>query len=108
MYRSDIAEDLKNKIDGEMNNLINNSNLISLEQRVTNIKSKEELETVKAQLISYNERVNTNSRIMENPKVFVKTLKNAGFTDAITLTLIVVFAMGIAVGIGYMLFRFGA
>lgn len=108
MYKSDIAEDLKNKIDDEMKKLINNTNLISLEQRVTNIKIKEELETVKAQLISYNERVNTNRRIMEKPKVYVRKLKNAGFIDAVTLALIVVFVMGIAVGIGYMLFRFGA
>lgn len=107
MYTSDIAEDLKNKIDTEMKNLINNTNLISLEQRVTNIKSKEELETVKAQLISYNERVNTNSRTMGKQKVLVK-MKEAGFIDAVTLALIVVFVMGIAVGIGYMLFRFGA
>lgn len=107
MYKSDIAEDLKNKIDDEMKKLINNTNLISLEQRVTNIKSKEELETVKAQLISYNERVNTNSRTMGKQKVLVK-MKEAGFIDAVTLALIVVFVMGIAVGIGYMLFRFGA
>lgn len=107
MYRSDVAEDLKNKIDTEMKNLINNTKLISLEQRVTNIKSKEELETVKAQLISYNERVNTNSRTMEKQKVLVK-MKESGFVDALTISLIVVFVMGIAVGIGYMLFRFGA
>ena len=107
MYRSDVAEDLKNKIDTEMKNLINNTKLVSLEQRVTNIKSKEELETVKAQLISYNERVNTNSRTMEKQKVLVK-MKEAGFVDALTISLIVVFVMGIAVGIGYMLFRFGA
>lgn len=107
MYRSDVAEDLKNKIDTEMKNLINNTKLISLEQRVTNIKSKEELETVKAQLISYNERVNTNSRTMEKQKVLVK-MKEAGFVDALTISLIVVFVMGIVVGIGYMLFRFGA
>lgn len=107
MYKSDIAEDLKNKIDDEMKKLINNTNLISLEQRVTNIKSKEELEIVKAQLISYNERVNTNSRTMGKQKVLVK-MKEAGFIDAVTLALIVVFVMGIAVGIGYMLFRFGA
>ena len=107
MYRSDVAEDLKNKIDTEMKNLINNTKLISLEQRVRNIKSKEELETVKAQLISYNERVNTNSRTMEKQKVLVK-MKEAGFVDALTISLIVVFVMGIAVGIGYMLFRFGA
>lgn len=107
MYRSDVAEDLKNKIDTEMKNLINNTNLISLEQRVTNIKSKEELETVKAQLISYNVRVNTNSRTMGKQKVLVK-MKEAGFVDALTISLIVVFVMGIAVGIGYMLFRFGA
>ena len=107
MYRSDVAEDLKNKIDTEMKNLINNTKLISLEQRVTNIKSKEELETVKAQLISYNERVNTNSRTMEKQKVLVK-MKEAGFVDALTISLIVVFVMGIAVGVGYMLFRFGA
>lgn len=107
MYRSDVAEDLKNKIDTEMKNLINNTKLISLEQRVTNIKSKEELETVKAQLISYNERVNTNSRTMKKQKVLVK-MKEAGFVDALTISLIVVFVMGIAVGIGYMLFRFGA
>ena len=107
MYRSDVAEDLKNKIDTEMKNLINNTKLISLEQRVTNIKSKEELETVKAQLISYNERVNTNSRTIEKQKVLVK-MKEAGFVDALTISLIVVFVMGIAVGIGYMLFRFGA
>ena len=106
MYRSDVAEDLKNKIDAEMKNLINNTNLISLEQRVTNIKSKEELETVKAQLISYNERVNTNSRTMGKQKVLVK-MKEAGFIDVISLALIVVFVMGIAVGIGYMLFHFG-
>lgn len=106
MYRSDAAEDLKNKIDTEMKNLINNTNLISLEQRVTNIKSKEELETVKAQLISYNERVNTNSRTIGKQKVLVK-MKEAGFVDALTISLIVVFVMGIAVGIGYMLFRFG-
>lgn len=107
MYRSNVAEDLKNKIDTEMKNLINNTKLISLEQRVTNIKSKEELETVKAQLISYNERVNTNSRTMEKQKVLVK-MKEAGFVDALTISLIVVFVMGIVVGIGYMLFRFGA
>lgn len=107
MYKSDIAEDLKNKIDDEMKKLINNTNLISLEQRVTNIKSKEELEIVKAQLISYNERVNTNSRTMGKQKVLVK-MKEAGFIDAVTFALIVVFVMGIAVGIGYMLFRFGA
>ena len=71
MYKSDIAEDLKTKIDNEMSNLVNNTNLISLEQRVTNIKSKEELETVKAQLLSYNERVNSNNRVMEKPKVLV-------------------------------------
>lgn len=106
MYRSDVAEDLKNKIDAEMKNLINNTNLISLEQRVTNIKSKEELETVKAQLISYNERVNTNSRTMGKQKVLVK-MKEAGFIDVISLALIVVFVMGIAVGISYMLFHFG-
>lgn len=106
MYRSDVAEDLKNKIDTEMKNLINNTNLISLEQRVTNIKSKEELETVKAQLISYNERVNTNSRTMGKQKVLVK-MKEAGFIDVISLALVVVFVMGIVVGIGYMLFHFG-
>lgn len=106
MYRSDVAEDLKNKIDTEMKNLINNTNLISLEQRVTNIKSKEELETVKAQLISYNERVNTNSRTMGKQKVLVK-MKEAGFIDVISLALVVVLVMGIVVGIGYMLFHFG-
>ena len=35
-------------------------------------------------------------------------MKEAGFVDALTISLIVVFVMGIAVGIGYMLFRFGA
>lgn len=107
MYKSDIAEDLKTKIDNEMSNLVSNTNLISLEERVTNIKSKEELETVKAQLISYSERVNSNNRVMEKPKVLVKKLQQAGFIDVITISLIVVFIMGIAVGIGYMLYRFG-
>jgi len=107
MYKSDIATDLKTKIDNEMSNLVSNTNLISLEERVTNIKSKEELETVKAQLISYSERVNSNNRVMEKPKVLVKKLQQAGFIDVITISLIVVFVMGIAVGIGYMLYRFG-
>lgn len=107
MYKSDIAENLKVKIDNEMSSLINNTNLISLEERVTNIKSKEKLETVKAQLLSYNERVNSNNRVMEKPKVLVRKLQNAGFINVITISLIVVFVMGIAVGIGYMLYRFG-
>ena len=107
MYKSDIAENLKVKIDNEMSSLVNNTNLISLEERVTNIKSKEKLETVKAQLLSYNERVNSNNRVMEKPKVLVRKLQNAGFINVITISLIVVFVMGIAVGIGYMLYRFG-
>ena len=46
MYKSDIAEDLKTKIDNEMSNLVNNTNLISLEQRVTNIKNYDDYKEV--------------------------------------------------------------
>lgn len=106
MYKSDIAEDLKIKIDTEMNNLIKNTKLIPLEEKLTNVKSKEELENVKAQLISYSEYVNSNQRSLEKPKVLVK-MKEAGFIDVITISLIVVFVLGIVVGIGYMLYRFG-
>lgn len=106
MYKSDIAEDLKVKIDIEMNNLVKNTNLISLEEKLTLVKSKEELESVKAQLISYSEYVNSNQRTLEKPKVLRK-MKEAGFIDIIIISLIVVFVMGIAVGIGYMIYRFG-
>lgn len=106
MYKSDIAENLKLKIDTEMNNLVKNTNLIPLEEKLTNVKSKEELESVKAQLISYSEYVNSNQRTLEKPKVLRK-MKEAGFVDVITISLIVVFVMGVAVGIGYMIYRFG-
>lgn len=106
MYKSDIAENLKFKIDTEMNNLVKNTNLIPLEEKLTNVKSKEELESVKAQLISYSEYVNSNQRTLEKPKVLRK-IKEAGFVDVITISLIVVFVMGVAVGIGYMIYRFG-
>lgn len=106
MYKSDIAEDLKIKIDTEMDNLIKNTKLIPLEEKLTNAKSKEELENVKAQLISYSEYVNSNQRSLEKPKVLVK-MKEAGFIDVITISLIVVFVLGIVVGIGYMLYHFG-
>ena len=106
MYKSDIAENLKIEIDTEMNNLVKNTNLIPLEEKLTNVKSKEELESVKAQLISYSEYVNSNQRALEKPKVLRK-IKEAGFVDVITISLIVVFVMGVAVGIGYMIYCFG-
>jgi len=108
MYESDIAMKLKVKIDNEMSNLINNTDLISLEQRIKEVKSKAELETVKEQLLSYNNYINSNRRTVEKPKVLVRVRKKeVGFVDLITISLIVVFTIGVAVGIGYMLFRFG-
>lgn len=85
MYRSDIADNLKIKIDSEMNNLVSNTNLITIDQHITNINSKEEL---------------------EKQKILVK-IKEGGYVNILVLSLIVIFVLGIAVGIGYMLFYFG-
>lgn len=106
MYRSDIADNLKMKIDSEMNNLVNNTKLITLDQHITNINSKEELENMKSELLSYNEYVLSQQQTMEKQKVLVK-VKEAGYVNTLVLSLIVIFVLGIAVGIGYMLFQFG-
>lgn len=107
MYKSDIAENLKIKIDNEMSNLVNNTNLISLTEKVSNIKSKEELKAMKAQLISYNDYVTTKKQTLEKPKVLVKKLKNAGFVNNVFISLLIIFIMMIAFGIGYLFHRFG-
>lgn len=106
MYRSDIANNLKTQIDNEMNNLVSNTKLITLDQHITNITSKEELENMKSELLSYNEYVLSQQQTMEKPKVLVK-MKEAGYVNTLVLSLIVIFVLGIAVGIGYMLFHFG-
>lgn len=106
MYRSDIADNLKIKIDNEMNNLVNNTKLITLDQHITNINSKEELENMKSELLSYNEYVMSQQKSLEKQKVLVK-VKEAGYVNTLVLLLIVIFVLGIAVGIGYMLFQFG-
>lgn len=107
MYRSDIADNLKTKIDKEMNNLVSNTKLITLDQYITSIDSKEELENMKSELLSYNEYVLSQQQTMEKQKVLVK-VKEAGYVNTLVLSLIVIFVLGIAVGIGYMLFQFGA
>lgn len=106
MYRSDIADNLKMKIDSEMNKLINNTNLITIDQHITNANSKEELENMKSELLAYNEYVMLQQQSLEKQKVLVK-VKNAGYVNTLVLSLIVIFVLGMAVGIGYMLFRFG-
>lgn len=106
MYRSDIADNLKTKIDKEMNNLVSNTKLITLDQYITSIDSKEELENMKSELLSYNEYVLSQQQTMEKQKVLVK-VKEAGYVNTLVLSLIVIFVLGIAVGIGYMLFQFG-
>lgn len=107
MYRSDIADNLKTKIDNEMNNLVNNTKLITLDQHITNINSKEELENMKSELLSYNEYVMSQQQSLEKQKVLVK-VKESGYVNTLVLSLIVIFVLGIAVGISYMLFQFGA
>lgn len=106
MYHSDIANNLKTQIDNEMNNLVSNTKLITLDHHITNITSKEELENMKSELLSYNEYVLSQQQTMEKPKVLVK-MKEAGYVNTMVLSLIVIFVLGIAVGIGYMLFHFG-
>lgn len=106
MYQSEIAYDLKSKIDNEMNNLVQNTNMITLNQHISNAKSKEDLERMKAEIISYQEYVQEQQQTLKNQKRLVLT-KDAGFVNTLVLSLIVIFVMGIAVGIGYMLFRFG-
>lgn len=106
MYRSDIADNLKIKIDNEMNNLVNNTKLITLDQHITNINSKEELEKMKSELLSYTEYVMSQQQTLEKQKVLVK-IKEGGYVNTLVLSLIVIFVLGIAVGIGYMLFQFG-
>lgn len=104
MYHSDIADNLKIQIDNEMNNLVNNTKLITLDQYITNVNSKEELENMKLELLPYDEYGRQKS--LEKQKILVK-VKEAGYVNALVLLLIVIFVLGIAVGIGYMLFKFG-
>lgn len=106
MYRSDIADNLKVKIDSEMNNLIGNTNLTTIDQHITNANSKEELENMKSELLAYNEYIMSQKQTLEKPKVLVK-IKESGYVNTLVLSLIVIFVLGIAVGIGYMLFQFG-
>lgn len=106
MYNSDIANNLKNKIDNEMSNLVSNTNLLTIDQHITSITNKQELENMKAELLSYNEHIKNHQQTLEKPKVLVK-MKEAGYVNSLVLSLIVIFVLGIAVGIGYMLFQFG-
>ncbi len=106
MYHSDIADNLKTKIDNEMNNLISNTNLITIDQHITNVNSKEELENMKSELLSYNEYVISQQQTLEKPKVLVK-MKEAGYVNTLVLSLIIIFVLGIVIGIGCMLFQFG-
>jgi hypothetical protein len=83
MYKSEIASTLKSKIDNEMNSLVQNTKMITLSS-ISNANSKEDLERIKTEIISQQE-----------------------YVDSLILSLVVMFIMKIAVGIKYMLFRFG-
>lgn len=72
----DIADNLKTKIDKEMNNLVSNTKLITIDQYITSIDSKE-LENMKSELLSYNKYVLSQQQTMEKQKVLVK-VKEAG------------------------------
>src|SRR5574344_158117 len=106
VYYSEIASNLKDKIDKEISSLINDSKMVPLEQHIFNLKSKEELEKMKLELLLNNEKKSEKSKEKQKQKILVLKREN-GFISTITLSLIVVFVLGIAIGIGYMLYRFG-
>lgn len=105
MYRSDIAENLKIKIDNEMKKLVNNTNLLTMKEHITSVKNKEELKSIKSKLL-YEEYNLSQPQVLEKAKGSVR-MREAGYANAFVLSLIVIFVLGIAIGIGYMLFRLG-
>lgn len=80
--------------------------MVSLNQHISNSKSKEELEQMKSELLLNYENNLENKQELQNQKRLVLT-RQSGFINTLTLSLVTIFVLGIAVGVGYMLYRFG-
>ncbi len=107
MYQSEIANNLKGKIDNEISALINNSKMVSLNQHISSSKSKEELGQIKSEILLNYENNLEKEQELQKQKRLVLT-KEGGFINTIILSLVVIFILGIAVGAGYMFYHFGA
>lgn len=106
MYHSNIADNLKTQINNEMANLVNNTKLIMLTQYIASITSKEELESIKSELLLYNGYDISQQQILEKPKILVK-MKEAGYVNTLILLLMVIFVLVMIISMSYILFKFG-
>lgn len=108
MYQSQIASDLKSKIDEEMSNFKTNNSLMTLDKQIINARSKDDLVSIKNQLANIQEMELLKQQDLIQTKQKTKILvKKAGFVDILGLCMLVGFVVGIGIGIGYILYNFG-
>lgn len=108
MYQSQIASDLKSKIDEEMSNFKTNNSLMTLDEQIINARSKDDLVSIKNQLANIQEMELLKQQDLIQTKQKTKILvKKAGFVDILGLCMLVGFVVGIGIGIGYILYNFG-
>ena len=108
MYQSQIAVDLKNKIDEEMKNFKTQNSLMTLDEQILNAKNKDELISIKNHLANIQEMELVQQQGLSQTKQKTKILlKKAGFVDVLGLCMLVGFVVGIGIGIGYILYNFG-
>jgi len=108
MYQSQIASDLKSKIDEEMSNFKMNNSLMTLDEQIINARSKDDLVSIKNQLANIQEMELLKQQDLIQTKQKTKILvKKAGFVDVLGLCMLVGFVVGIGIGIGYILYNFG-
>ncbi|MBE6153540.1 MAG: hypothetical protein E7166_04880 [Firmicutes bacterium] len=108
MYQSQIAVNLKKKIDEEMQNFKTQNSLMTLDEQILNAKNKDELISIKNHLADIQEMELMQQQGLSQTKQKTKILlKKAGFVDVLGLCMLVGFIVGIGIGIGYILYRFG-
>lgn len=108
MYQSQIAVNLKKKIDEEMQNFKTQNSLMTLDEQILNAKNKDELISIKNHLANIQEMELMQQQGLSQTKQKTKILlKKAGFVDVLGLCMLVGFIVGIGIGIGYILYRFG-
>lgn len=110
MYQSQIASNLKNKIDQEMNEFRTKSNLMTLEEQISNAKNKADLISIKQQIDTLQkiQMEKNQQKEKEFQKVLRKpNLKEAGFVNVFSIAMVTGFICGLGICIGYLLYRFG-
>jgi len=104
MYQSQIAANLKSKIDEEMNKFKANTSLMTLDEQISNAKSKDDLLNIKNQLTNLHE-MRVGQELSQNKQKTRVLLKNSGFIDTIILFIIIGFVVGLGIGIGFILYK---